>query len=392
MRHGWWTRRYWSAIAEAAGLPDGMTFYDLRHFHASWHAARLGQPGALTIAELSEAGPRVDADDPGPLCPRGAGRRQAEGERGHVRGRAGRDPAAGAGDVNRAHVSALRRSVLHVLPSARRRQQETAAREAAGESLWTTDFDVRACVRIASAWSAFEQAASESYGPEVRNVIANHLRQEGGWGLTGGVDPEDFTRKIALDLRLDMLATVPLALDFVKRGYNYGDQFMNDANAIMREHRIAHKFVEGELIPFESDELLQEVVEPTLRLLVGDQFKDAHASYLDALKEISDGKPDDAITDAGRALQQALTALGCEGDVLSKLIADAKQKNLFRSHDQQLHEAFILIAKWTASERNNVGDTHKDGGATVADAWFIVHVVGALIVRLADPSPRGPTP
>ena len=130
---------------------------------------------------------------------------------------------------------------------------------------------------------------------------------------------------------------------------------------VLNQHRVAYKFVEGELVSFESDQLMQEVVEPSLRLLVGDKFKAAHHAYMDALKEISNGKPDDAITDAGRALQQTLMALGCEGDVLSQLIADAKSKDLFRSHDQQLHEALILVMRWAASERNKLGDAHEGG-------------------------------
>lgn len=53
LKHGWFTRRYWTAIRATAALPESVVFYDLRHFHASWHAARLGQPGALSIAELA---------------------------------------------------------------------------------------------------------------------------------------------------------------------------------------------------------------------------------------------------------------------------------------------------------------------------------------------------
>ncbi len=55
MRHAWFTKRYWSAIREQAGVPESVVFYDLRHFYGSWHAARLGQPGALTLAELAES-------------------------------------------------------------------------------------------------------------------------------------------------------------------------------------------------------------------------------------------------------------------------------------------------------------------------------------------------
>lgn len=54
LRHGWFFSRHWAAACRAAGVPAGVRFYDLRHAHASWHVARLGQPGALTITEISE--------------------------------------------------------------------------------------------------------------------------------------------------------------------------------------------------------------------------------------------------------------------------------------------------------------------------------------------------
>lgn len=55
MRHAWFGRRYWETIRADANVPTTATFYDLRHFYGSWHAARLGQPGALTIAELADS-------------------------------------------------------------------------------------------------------------------------------------------------------------------------------------------------------------------------------------------------------------------------------------------------------------------------------------------------
>ena len=55
LKHGWFTRRYWEQVREAAGVPEVVVFYSLRHFYGSWHAGRLGQPGALTLAELAES-------------------------------------------------------------------------------------------------------------------------------------------------------------------------------------------------------------------------------------------------------------------------------------------------------------------------------------------------
>lgn len=53
-KHGWFYGRYWKPVLEAVGLPDYVTFYDLRHAHASLLAERIGQPGALTLKECQE--------------------------------------------------------------------------------------------------------------------------------------------------------------------------------------------------------------------------------------------------------------------------------------------------------------------------------------------------
>lgn len=39
---------------------------------------------------------------------------------------------------------------------------------------------------------------------------------------------------------------------------------------------------------------------------------------------------------------------------------------------------------WVSADRSERGEAHKSGSDDRADAWLAVHVVGALILRLAD--------
>lgn len=167
--------------------------------------------------------------------------------------------------------------------------------------------------------------------------------------------------------------------------------FERDINEIMSEHRISYELVNGQMVAFQSKELHQEVVEPTLRLLPGrPDWEKVEAAYLAALREISGGNPADAITDAGTALQEALTLLGCQGNALGSLIKSAKSKGLLAPHDSQLTDGIEKIANWVSADRSESGDSHKAStGVTRDDAWFTVHVVGALILRLAG-GPRSP--
>lgn len=277
--------------------------------------------------------------------------------------------------------------LLGVLPSRRRRQQEVAAREAAGESLWTDSFDRQALVRLSELWLVMERTAHQILGPGVFGErIAELLRREGGWSVGATVRPDRLNSAPppAPELVQDCLAATWLASREMVSKEGAG-AFARDVNDVLAEHRIAFKFVEGELIPFSSDELLQEVVEPALRLLVGQKFAGANSAYLDALKEIGHGSPADAITDAGTALQECLVALGCKGNALGPLIKDAKKDGLLGSHDQTLLDGIEKFMHWAAADRSTTGDAHRTSKAVTADAWLMVHIVGALIVRLTDP-------
>jgi hypothetical protein len=162
-------------------------------------------------------------------------------------------------------------------------------------------------------------------------------------------------------------------------------------NAILNAHRVAYKMINGQFVPFSDDPVYAATIEPTVRLLIDRRFDRAQTAFLNALREIQNGKADDAITDAGTALQETLVALGCQGDVLGRLIQDARGRGLFAGHDAQLTTGIFNFLNWASADRSQSGDAHKQSDATIGDAWLAVHVIGALIIRLASDDPRVPT-
>ncbi|MBM7463196.1 hypothetical protein [Microbacterium dextranolyticum] len=45
--------------------------------------------------------------------------------------------------------------------------------------------------------------------------------------------------------------------------------------------------------------------------------------------------------------------------------------------------------RWASADRSNTGDAHNADTASAEDAWFAIHIVGAIILRLAHATPRG---
>jgi hypothetical protein len=112
------------------------------------------------------------------------------------------------------------------------------------------------------------------------------------------------------------------------------------------------------------------------------------SAYQDALREIAQNHPHDAITDAARALQEALTLLGCQGSSLGTLLTSARKTGLLAGHDEKLAKAIGSMIDWVSADRSEKGDAHKATTADRDDAWLMVHVVGALIIRLSRKSNR----
>jgi len=143
------------------------------------------------------------------------------------------------------------------------------------------------------------------------------------------------------------------------------------------------------MIPLSSRELHEHVVAPALQLLAGRPDLDkVESAYRAALEEITKGKAADAITDAGTALQEMLGALGCDGNALGPRIASARAKGILAPHDSPMLTAIEKVLHWVSADRSEKGDAHAVTSATLDDAWLIVHVVGAVILRLSKSSPR----
>jgi hypothetical protein len=212
-------------------------------------------------------------------------------------------------------------------------------------------------------------------------------RQDGGsqWRPTGGGD----------DVVTDVIEALYSALNSSR--YSTGrrpvagpDYFSGLVNRILREERIAFELVEGQIVDFESEEMHSSVVAPALRLLSGRTgFDKVELAYRKSIMELSVRHADDAITDAGTALQETLTTLGCGGNSLGPLIGDARKRGLLAPHDAKLDQSISNIMDWVSADRSTLGEAHHVSDATVEDAWLIVHVVGALILRLATGPQRG---
>ena len=291
-----------------------------------------------------------------------------------------------------------------MLHSMRRRMRDLVEREAAGESVWTEGFDERIRTRIRHAWEDDPYAARDANGicfVRARQMI---LRQEGIEHLSAGSRHpyDDFNEALnstSDDMYPTVLEALVIALDeFLDWDFDFYGQppadgvasrFVAAVNEIFSQERVAWRLVDRMMVEMKSMEMHGAIVEPTLRLLHEGRFSKVDAAYRKALDELSRGDPADAVTDAGRALQELLTELGCQGNALGDLIKSARRKGLLAAHDVPTLDALEKSLHWVAADRSETGDSHHLTDASRDDAWLIVHVVGAFVVRLAAGGTRG---
>jgi hypothetical protein len=272
----------------------------------------------------------------------------------------------------------------------RKRLEAIAEAEAAGSSFWTTEFAQEVRTKFIHLFSDASNE-HEAYYVVARGLI---LRDEGKLFL----DREDWDARndllhYSFKCEDDIFPSVIEAMisacvhPMIMQGYSEVDAarfFERESSRILREHRISYELVNRQMVKLSSRELHKEVVAPAMILLAGRPDLDkVEEAYAKSLKEISGGDPADAITDAGTALQEMLGSLGCTGGSLGPLIKSARSKGLLAPHDGPLLDAVDRVMNWVSADRSETGDAHKASSASLDDAWFMVHIVGAIILRLS---------
>jgi hypothetical protein len=276
-----------------------------------------------------------------------------------------------------------------MLFSKRKSEAEKVERELAGELLWSPVFSKETRIKIAFA---IEDSIPVEYFRYIAVETAQALmcREYGVANLSGrNIATDDLYGFIATSTNEQMPDIIEaLCIGFLKsrendNGYIFVQPqlFHDKVNEILRLERVSFELVGGEMIAFESREMFESVVFPVITLLAGkvgwERVETAYRSALDEIRE----NAGDAITDVTTALQQALELLGCEGNALGDLAKSGVKRNILTPYDANL-------IHWSNADRASKGDAHQSPDVTRSDAWLVVHVVGALILRLASGEPR----
>lgn len=161
-------------------------------------------------------------------------------------------------------------------------------------------------------------------------------------------------------------------------------------NSLFREYRVGYQLADDMMVPLSSFELHTSVIVPAIRLLSHSHgWESVEKPFLEALDEIKKGNAGNAITDSATALQEALKLLGCQGTSLGPLINSGIRNGIILAHDRPMLDSIEKVLHWVSADRNNLGDAHNSAEPAIEDAWFTVHIVGAILVRLNQQTLRG---
>jgi hypothetical protein len=285
----------------------------------------------------------------------------------------------------------------HELYAERLRLKAQAAALAAGQTQWTDQLDRNVRVKLSVAWGGItrHRAFQSSFDLLEELVARRTLRSITYTIKSSAMEPgSKATNEQLLSLVEAQHEALTLVAEQTTNPYTpFHDEiiaapetFRREVNRIFEAHIVALSLHQNSrLVPIDSHEMHDAVVAPTLYLLHSQpRFADAETAYQNALKELRNRDPADAITDAATALQDVLLALGCTGNALGPLLKSARSKGLLKGSDTPLTEAIGRTVDWVSATRGE-GEAHTgDPDINMSDAWMMVHVVGALAIRLSE--------
>jgi hypothetical protein len=269
-----------------------------------------------------------------------------------------------------------------VLFHEREQQREFEKRESEGQPIWTSEIAgvIRNKIIYLLKDLGLSTASLQSTYARTQRILERRTGFVIGTGLYPVDDVVKFLAAIEETYFLSGLEAIYISLK--ETSETLARIFEIGVTQIFSQERIAYDMISGQIVPFSSRELHAEIVEPVLRLLGGlSGWDDVETAYQNALREIGID-PSDAITDATTAVQVTLSKLGCKGNSLGPLSQSAVNMGLIAPHDKNLLD-------WLSADRSSTGDAHKVSSAAPSDAWIVVHVAGALILRLANGAQRG---
>ncbi|TGB36975.1 hypothetical protein [Mycolicibacterium peregrinum] len=287
----------------------------------------------------------------------------------------------------------------HELYAERLRRKAQAEALATGATQWTDQLDTNTRLKLDLAWND----VTRSLGAKEDEFLASYIGGRTLRSIGATLRPDAMQKPYGTYSNERLLSLIEaeheaLASLAEQQGFGYSsnlwgvsladlpEKFQYDVNRIFEAHIVSlHLHHNSRLVPIDSHEMHSAVIAPTLHLLHSQpRFAGAETAYQNSLKELRNRDAGDAITDAAKALQEVLIGLGCTGGALGDLLNSAKKKGLLSGADTPLTESIVKTINWVAAKRNQ-GEAHRgDHQMNMSDAWMLVHVVGALAIRLSE--------
>ncbi|MFF2486255.1 hypothetical protein ACFVSU_07650 [Microbacterium sp. NPDC058062] len=291
----------------------------------------------------------------------------------------------------------MRDTRLDPLPSELRRRREQARWELENGIIWIDGCPTTVGVEVI--------AAVETFTNMPRRVLAMADQRLGEEDDRTWVSAERLRGQGDEETRLDALAAVVNAFvwlashDDVPEDSGYGNRpdiepeydqaaFIALVNDRLLHARVDWLFEDGRFQERGNYVMHSEVLRPATILLGDDPvFKTASDAFQSALTRLSKGETDIALTQAATALQEFFRALDVEGNSVANQLDNAQRAKVISGADRSLMKPLI---DWVNADRSDRGNAHRhrEGDVTKADAWLMMHVVGALMVRLSNREPR----